>query len=160
MWNATLRARIARIKSAPSTWWLYIAIGIGLLSIVYIARILVHPATPQLIVGEHRLRLEIADTDAEQARGLSWRASLPRDQGMLFVFASSGNPCFWMKDMRFDLDLIWLDADKRVVGVERGLRPATYPRSFCPSRPVRYVIELNSGGASAMAVSNGMLLDF
>jgi uncharacterized membrane protein (UPF0127 family) len=87
--------------------------------------------------------LERADTEAERAQGLSGRSSLPDNQGMLFVFDGTNQQCMWMKDMRFSIDLVWLDAQGTISKIETNVSPATYPATFC-SDNTAYVIELNA----------------
>ena len=82
-----------------------------------------------LIAGSHRYYLQLAVTPAQQELGLGDRVKLPLDNGMLFVYHSSGTRCFWMKGMRFALDMIWLSPGDEVV-----LRPA---KTFTQVLPVR-----------------------
>ena len=75
---------------------------------------------PPLAAGEVRIgsadfKVELATSTIAQARGLSFRASLPPDQGMLFIFSRPAVQNFWMKDMNFPLDMIWIGGGK-VVG--------------------------------------------
>ena len=63
-------------------------------------------------------------------------------QGMLFIFDQPDKQCMWMKDMYISLDMIWLDADKRITKIEYGVSPETYPKSFCGGSQDKYVIEL------------------
>ncbi len=79
---------------------------------------------------------------------------------MLFVFEGVAVQCFWMKDMHFSIDIIWLDAEKRVVHIEKDVSPETYPRTFCPSKPAKYVIELSAGEASRSSIRPGQKLSF
>ena len=80
------------------------------------------PAAAVLIAGDLHYELEIATTTAQQELGLGDRASLPVSGGMLFVFPfSSAEHCFWMKGMRFALDIIWLTPHDKVVSVEAHL---------------------------------------
>lgn len=104
--------------------------------------------------------LEIVTTDTERSKGLGDREAMPANQGMLFVFEGVAVQCFWMKDMHFSIDIIWLDAEKRVVHIEKGVSPETYPRTFCPSKPAKYVIELNAGEASRASIRPGQKLSF
>ncbi len=67
-----------------------------------------------LLINNHKISAEVADNQAEQARGLSNRDSLAPDAGMLFVFEQPGRPGFWMKDMLFNLDIIWIDGAKKL----------------------------------------------
>lgn len=100
---------------------------------------------PTISVGNKSVRVTIADSPQEIVRGLSGIQSLGADEGMLFVFPEPTTPAFWMKDMRFAIDIIWLDENKNIIDIERNVSPDTYPKKFEPSRPVRYVLETNPG---------------
>jgi len=93
----------------------------------------------------NNLQLEIADTDAERILGLSGRESLPAGMGLLFVFEEPGMHGFWMKDMKFAIDIIWLGENYEVLGIEKNVSPQTYPEVFYPPQPVKYVLETNPG---------------
>lgn len=105
---------------------------------------------------------ELAVTPAERAQGLMFRDRLDADQGMLFVFDREGLDSFWMLNMRFAIDILWLDKDKRVVHIEAAVPPC--PREPCPSYPTPcpalYVIELQSGCSAAHKIKLGDRLDF
>jgi len=113
-----------------------------------------------LRVNGRTFSLEVAGTPAAQELGLGKRASLPKNQGMLFVFSRPAVECFWMKDMHFPLDMIWLDANKTVVHVEQNVSPATYPSTFCPAATSEYVIELNAGSSRSAGIRDGEILRF
>ena len=100
---------------------------------------------PQLEIGEKIIQIEIADTDAERAKGLSERTNLAPDTGLLFVFPAVTTPSFWMKDMRFPIDIIWLDEKWKIIGIEKNLAPETYPKLFSPPSPIKYVLEVGAG---------------
>ncbi len=106
------------------------------------------------------LSLERVDTEESRRKGLSGRQSMPRGQGMLFDFDQPGQHCIWMKDMKFSLDIIWLDEDRRVTKIQENAHPDSYPETFCPDQPARYVIEVNSGVAAEMRLSRGSRLQF
>lgn len=101
------------------------------------------------------ISLETAGTPAEQELGLGGRASMPADQGMLFVFPAPGDYGFWMKDMEFPIDIIWLDDNFRIMHVEKGLSPDTYPKVFDPHARASYVIEVNAGIAEKYSLKEG-----
>lgn len=101
---------------------------------------------------------ERATTPVAQERGLSGRRSLAPDQGMLFAFDAPAERCIWMKDMRFAIDVVWLDAGKRVVMIREGLDPTTYPESFCSNQPAQYVLELAPGVVKAAGIHDGMTI--
>ncbi len=91
--------------------------------------------------------LDKAITSAERQQGLSGVNGILPAQGMLFVFDEPEAACMWMKDMKFSLDIIWLDADKTITKIEENVSPDTYPKFFCANQPAKYVIEVNAGVA-------------
>ena len=99
--------------------------------------------------------VEIADEPDEREQGLSGRESLAEKHGMLFIFETSGYHGFWMKDMRFSIDIVWMDDNWRVVDIHRSIAPSTYPTIFKPKLPARYVLELNAGAADSMKIDHG-----
>ena len=94
----------------------------------------------------HDLQLEIARTPAQQVQGLSGRAQLDWGQGMLFVYDGYVQPGFWMKDMNFSLDIIWI-RDLAVVDISKNLPPEgeTPQNHYFPSVPVNLVLEVPAG---------------
>ena len=100
-----------------------------------------------LITDIGKMALEIADTEGKRIRGLSGREYLADGTGMLFLFPSSGFYGFWMKDMNFSIDILWIDEDFKIVHIEREVHPDTYPKSFTSQEPAKYVLELNAGDA-------------
>ncbi|MEA2715200.1 MAG: uncharacterized protein QOG91_228 [Candidatus Parcubacteria bacterium] len=102
----------------------------------------------------------VADTPQSKEKGLGGRASLPANQGMLFVFSEPGMQAFWMKDMKFSLDMVWIGADKKIVGVSADISPDSYPQIFLPPSPVLYVLELNAGATKKYALQAGTALIF
>ena len=105
-------------------------------------------------------KLETAATPESRAKGLGGRDQLPPGNGMLFIHPSPGKHCFWMKDMRFAVDMIWLDANKKIVMIKPNAQPDTYPQSFCPDQDSLYVIELPAGAAeqNQLTVGNTLML--
>ncbi len=101
------------------------------------------------------LLLRVADTEALRAQGLSWSKPLAPNEGMLFVFPEDGFYGFWMKDMLFSIDILWLDRDYRIVDVRTQASPESYPEVFTPSTPARYVLELQSGFFELHGIKKG-----
>jgi uncharacterized membrane protein (UPF0127 family) len=104
--------------------------------------------------------IEIAETPDQQTLGLGGRDSLPANQGMLFPFSQPGVYSFWMKDMNFPLDMVWIDANKKVAGVTADISPDTYPNTFNPPSQISYVLELNAGAAVKFGITSGTILKF
>ena len=99
--------------------------------------------------------IEIVDTPASEAQGLSGRVNVPHDYGMLFVFPDDEAYGFWMKDMLVPLDMIWLSDKGEIVGIEDSVTPESYPHVFYPPEPVRYVLETRAGEARAQGWTVG-----
>ena len=106
-----------------------------------------------LVAGHRRYELQVVTTPAQQQLGLGDRASMPVDDGMLFVFPTVSQHCFWMKGMRFPLDIVWLSSDDRVVLVKPHLLPQSYPSAYCADSGD--VVELNAGQARASGIVVG-----
>lgn len=107
------------------------------------------------VSGNKCVLFERADTVAKRAKGLSGRTGMPADRGMLFVFENPSDDCFWMKDMQFSIDIVWLDASRTVLKTAERVAPETYPERFCPSSPALYVLELQAGAVSAAGIQTG-----
>ena len=109
--------------------------------------------------GPWVVHVEVAKTDADRARGLMFRRELPANHGMIFIFEESEVHGFWMHNTLIALDMIFLDEDRRVVGVVSNAAPQTdTPRSV--GKPSRYVIEVGGGEAAAHAVGPGTQVAF
>lgn len=106
------------------------------------------------------IRLGRVSTPQDLAQGLSGRESMPQDEGLLFEFGSLGKQCMWMKDMRFNLDMIWLDKSKTINHIESDLSPRSYPKPYCGNGDAAYVIEVNGGVAKAAKLKIGQKLNF
>ena len=115
--------------------------------------------THQLKVGSQILNAEIANTTAAMEQGLSDRQSMDENQGMLFDFGNNLNEqTFWMKDMKFNLDFIWI-ADGKIVGVTPDVAHPNSPTDPLPTYsspvPVNEVLEINSGWVKKNNISVG-----
>lgn len=113
------------------------------------------PADPLVQIGETTFIVEVAEKLEARTRGLSGRASLPPGGGMLFIFEDTRIHTFWMKDMMFPLDLVWIGEQCTVENITPNVPPPTpeqadsdLPRFRSP-QPVRYVLEINAGEAAA-----------
>jgi len=95
------------------------------------------------------LQAEVMVKDEDRAMGLMFRASLPLDRGMIFVFETADFHGIWMKNCRFPIDILWLDEEKRIVHVAESVPPCQADPCpvYNPMRRASYVIELNAGQA-------------
>ncbi len=112
------------------------------------------------ISGRLNLPVEVADTAESRQMGLSTRDCIDDNHAMLFVFDNPDLHGFWMKDMKFSIDIVWLDQDKRVVDIKQDVSPATYPEVFYPSGTAKYVLETNPGLLESVDVTIGSQLSW
>ncbi len=113
-----------------------------------------------LYVNNKTLTAEVAVTEEQKQIGLSGRSCLGEDRVMVFSYNVPGNYCFWMKDMNFSIDMVWLDSDKKVITVKSGINPDTYPQTFCPSSSAMYVVEVSSGVSEKFGWQTGTIFSF
>lgn len=106
------------------------------------------------------INAQVAMTQAEREKGLSGRKCIGAQTGMLFIFDKPGNYAFWMKDMRFPIDIIWLSDTKKVVQLDSSVQPNSYPNSLLPAYPAKYVLEMAAGQAAKDNISFGSQLSF
>lgn len=98
-------------------------------------------------------KTEIVSTPEEKARGLSGRDGIERDTAMVFEFDQTSQHCLWMKDMKFAIDMVWLDESRKVVAIERDVTPETYPKTFCHDG--KTVVEFAAGTADRLPMYVG-----
>jgi uncharacterized protein len=112
----------------------------------------------QVTVGDRAILAELATTPSQQQAGLSGRASLEDGKGMLFVLDPPKRDGFWMKGMRFPLDIIYGDADGVVMTIHRDVPPESYPRTYYPIAPAKYVLEVPGGFVTAHHIGVGDMI--
>lgn len=105
-----------------------------------------------IVTPKGSVSAEVVDTQSSRERGLSGRTGLAEDEGLLFIFETSGRYGFWMKDMLFPIDIIWINKEGVVVHLERNLSPDSYfktdpPQTFINTPEAKYVLELQAGSA-------------
>ena len=114
-------------------------------------------------LGGQRYTVEIADDEAERARGLMFRDELAVGTGMLFIHDREEPQAFWMKNTRIPLDILYFDNTRRLVAQQRDVPPCSAGNG-CPSypsnAPARYVLELNAGEAAKLKLEKGAELRF
>lgn len=112
--------------------------------------------TAEVTVGMHRVQVEVADDATRRARGLSGRRSLAEGHGVLFPYASADRYGFWMFDMHFDIDIVWI-RDGRIVDVtHRAVHdpPGELP-IYRPRVPADLVLEVPAGTADRLGWAPG-----
>lgn len=114
-------------------------------------------------IGNATVKAEIADTEPKQLRGLMFRESLPKDNGMLFVFRNEGRHGIWMMNTSIPLDIIWMDAGKKVVHMQENVQPCEallICPSYSPESDSKYVLEVNAGYAKKHGIKIGSVASF
>ena len=118
------------------------------------------PTFQKIKIKETVIKVELADDSPKQIKGLSGKDKLGENSGMFFVYNKPGIRSVWMKDMKFPIDIIWIDENKKIIGIESGVKPESYPKSFESPEPVKYILETNSGLAEKYGFKPGALVDF
>ena len=110
-----------------------------------------------------RFTVEIADDDAERARGLMFRDEMAADHGMIFIHDAEEPQAYWMKNTHIPLDIFYFDSRRKLVSVSKGTPPCTLGDQCPPfpsAGPALYVLELNAGLADELGVKAGDALTF
>jgi uncharacterized membrane protein (UPF0127 family) len=109
----------------------------------------------EMTIGDSLLMASIADRPETRMQGLSGTPYLPEGIAKLFIFEESSRWGFWMKDMNYAIDIIWVNNEHRIVHIEESVSPETFPQSFTPPVPAQYVIEVPSGYVSRQGIGLG-----
>jgi hypothetical protein len=111
-------------------------------------------------IAGRAVKVELAETLEEQSLGLSGRYDLPEGEGMLFIFKTSGEHPFWMKEMNFPIDIIWIAEDGRVVYIKDSATPESFPEVYKPNEVAKYVLEVRAGFATENNLKVGDGVEF
>lgn len=109
-------------------------------------------------INRYNVSSFVADTDEKRTRGLSGVENMSEQQGMLFVFNYPSKQGFWMNEMKFPLDIIWLDVNGTVIHIEKKLQPCTsvlFCSVYAPSKDAKYVFETIGGFTDLHSVNEG-----
>jgi len=123
------------------------------------------PTIPVTLPNGKAIRAELATEPADQQRGLMFRTSLAADRGMLFAFPEPANHPFWMFQTLIPLDIIWMDAERRIVFISANTPPCPPEKGQnCPNyggeQAAQFVLELAAGSAAAHGLKVGDRLAF
>jgi uncharacterized membrane protein (UPF0127 family) len=105
---------------------------------------------------------DVAITSDQRSKGLAVKDTLAENESMLFVFSKANIYGFWMKNMKFPIDIIWLDTDRYVIHIEHSLEPcgtSSCP-SYLPDGNAQYVLETVAGFATKYNVTENTLVEF
>jgi uncharacterized membrane protein (UPF0127 family) len=119
------------------------------------------PLSASVTIGGSTYDVEIADTQKKRVQGLSGRKSLAEGTGMLFMFDKLDSQGIWMKDMNFDIDILWMDERGEIVHIVEAVSPETYPTVFVSPTLALYVLEFPAGTVAQDNISLGdvMMID-
>ncbi|MEO8774665.1 MAG: DUF192 domain-containing protein [Gelidibacter sp.] len=105
------------------------------------------------------LDIEIADDEYHTQTGLMYRDSMGQEQAMLFIFPEADYRAFYMKNTKIPLDIIYIDADKKIVSFQKNAQP--YSEASLPSNvPAKYVLEINGGLADQWELKVGDKMEY
>ena len=112
--------------------------------------------TTQLSAGMHLIKAQLATSPSQRQIGLMFRRSMPSNEGMLFVFDSPSQQCFWMRNTLLPLLIAFLRDDGTVVNID-DMKPQT-DDSHCSHQPVRFVLEMNVGWFAKRGIKAGSVI--
>jgi uncharacterized membrane protein (UPF0127 family) len=139
-----------------------ILFGVILILWVGVGVALENKANAVLRIQGNEIYLEKAVTLSEQALGLSYRKRLPENRGMLFIFPKAQYLAFWMKDMNFPIEIIWLNENDEVVDISLDQKPCislTACPLITPKVPAQKALEVNVGFTQKYDVKKGERLE-
>ena len=103
-----------------------------------------------------KINVEIADDNAEMEKGLMFREKLNENEGMLFVFGEEALHAFWMKNTLIPLDIIFIDENFDIIDIKHAVPCKAEPcELYKPSKPAKYVLEVNEGFAEKNSIGVG-----
>lgn len=102
---------------------------------------------------------EFADTEYDRQRGLMFRRSMLETQGMLFFFPVEEMQSFWMRNTYISLDMIFIDANRRIVTIHRNTKTLS-DQSYPSTKPAKYVLEVVAGFCDKHGVSEGDVVGY
>lgn len=115
-----------------------------------------HYSKQTVYIGSVQLEAIVADSFVKRMIGLMYRDSIADNECMLFIFSQEGKFGIWMKNMRFAIDLIWVDSNLRITDFKQNLQPCKnfFCKTYAPQSMSKYIIELNAGFISKNKINN------
>lgn len=118
--------------------------------------------TSKVVVNNHSLTLLVALDDKAKQIGLSGKNSLPADTGMVFPFEKASYWPFWMKNMQFPIDIVFLQ-NKRIVTIYENVPNPSFPNAvlpiYTPKKPADMVLEVKAGQVKILGLKEGDALN-
>lgn len=140
---------------------LLLGAAVVIFTTVLLMTLLISKKSTTVLVNNQTFKVVVAKTDKEKQDGLSNRNEIAQDQGMLFVFDNPGLYSFWMKDMRFSIDIIYIKGDKVTTVIENAKAPSSSNTNltvYQPSDKSDKVLEVNAGTANKYGIKKGTVL--
>ncbi len=140
----------------------FLFISIAILTLASCQRKDVLPHYTAVKIGDTTVKAKVSDTDATRIRGLQGVTQLPENEGMLFIYYYPRVLSHWMKDMRISLDIIWINADKKIVTITEKVPicQAMPCPGYSSGTTAKYVLEVNAGFAARHHLQPGMGVSF
>jgi uncharacterized protein len=117
-----------------------------------------------VLPGGQEIRAEVEMDPVDRQKGMMYRDSLARGHGMLFIHQTPGLNAYWMYNMRIPLDIVWMDANHRIVEISPDTPACKTKASLCPTygghETSQYVLEVGAGEVRRLGLSLGQTLDF
>lgn len=133
-----------------------VIIALSILAVLLFLYYRAHPLATQVEIRANRFTVELAVTNAEKEKGLGDRTELAADHGMLFVYDHPEQYRFWMKGMRFPIDILWIE-NKKIVDISANVQVASGSSlpTYAPKLPVSQILELNAGTVDRLGIQLG-----
>ncbi len=113
-----------------------------------------------VFINDQKIKVDIADESSEYIKGLSGREVLDKNRGMLFIFSDYSQHSFWMKDMLFPIDIIWIK-DNKIVKIDKNIPiPNKKLEAYLSPEEVNYVLEVNAGYCDKYGIEVGDSVGF
>ncbi len=146
VWIRSINIEVENPKDMKGKWQFVIVVGMILLAVFLV--LVFTESKQEVCIRDQCYDVELAETPEERQQGLMYRDHLARNSGMLFVFEESKAHQFWMKNTLIPLDIIWINAEYRVVEILQNVQPCE--EDPCPvygslDTEALYVLELNAG---------------
>jgi uncharacterized membrane protein (UPF0127 family) len=118
-----------------------------------------------LQIGNKKITVQVETTPQDKAKGLGGKTCIGPNEGMLFVFDQPSQYQFWMKDMKFPIDMIWIAVNHKVTVVEENVLPSSYyskqPFFVNPQdKPAQYVLELQAHASTKLNINSRTTINF
>lgn len=120
-------------------------------------------SSPHIIIKGQRVNVRVADTDPERAHGLSGTDPLPENEGMLFIFEREYSGSFWMNEMKYALDIIWIK-NNLIIDIHESVPPPAQtnniPQVVSPRESATHVLEVIGGWSKKREVGVNDKIEF